>query len=106
MDKMDEKFICRLYASYCVTANYGRPVDEEGQIPADEKVDRSTNALNCRKTSMIGKLFIIYKLTSKGFSKDLGKLYEELLTPYATQYLELVSVVTDLNFYVPFLSEG
>jgi hypothetical protein len=54
---------------------------------------------------MICKLFIVYKLISKGFSKDLGKLYEELLTPYATQYMELISVVTDLNFYVPLLGE-
>lgn len=31
MDKMDEKFIQRLYGSYCVTANYGRAVvAEEG----------------------------------------------------------------------------
>ena len=52
---------------------------------------------------MICKLFMVYKLTSNGFSKDLEKLYGELLIPYATQYLELVSVVTDLNFYVPLL---
>ena len=54
---------------------------------------------------MICKLFIVYKLTSKGFSTDLGKLYQELLTPYATQYMELISVVTDLKFYVPLLDE-
>ena len=88
-----------------MTANYGRPINEEGQIIEGKKEDRSTNAHNCRKTSMIAKLFLIYKLTSKGFSKDLNKLYEELLTPYATQYLELVSVVTDLNFYVPLIGQ-
>ena len=54
---------------------------------------------------MICKLFIVYKLTSKGFSQDLAKLYEELLAPYATQYIELISVVTDLNFYAPLIGE-
>lgn len=54
---------------------------------------------------MICKLFIVYKLTSNGFSSDLSKLYQELLTPYATQYMELISVVTDLNFYVPLLTQ-
>ena len=54
---------------------------------------------------MICKLFIVYKLTSSGFSQDLGKLYGDLLIPYATQYMELVSVVTDLNFYVPLLDQ-
>ena len=30
MDKFDETFILRLFGSYSVTANYGRPVGEDG----------------------------------------------------------------------------
>ena len=54
---------------------------------------------------MLCKMFLIYKLSTRGFSEDINKMNQQLFTTYACQYMELISVVTDLSFYIPLLND-
>lgn len=100
-DKMDEAFLCRLYGSYTIYEGYGKATGAAQEDGQTQEEDRSINAHNCRKTSMLSKMFFIYKLMTRGFSADLNKELMGLFASYASQYLELISVATDLGLYIP-----
>ena len=72
-------------------------IEEDGTVTL-----KSMNAHNCRKTAMLSRLFILYKLLPMADDKAavLGEMKRTFVT-FASQYIELTSVVTDLISYVP-----
>ena len=64
------------------------------------------NAHNCRKTAMLSRLFLFYKLLQVADDKDkVRAAITQTFTTFATHYLELTSSVTDLISYVPMLTD-
>lgn len=61
---------------------------------------KSVNAHNCRKFAMLTKMFIGHKLiVLQNFEASKFEI-EKTFTQYAKAYLELTSVVSDLQMYV------
>lgn len=91
--------LVHLYQSFSAFQDYGTEGD---------KVDKSVNAHNCRKSSILSKLFCIHKFISLlGFEiEGLSATIADLFLQYARAYVELPSCVTDLQMYIPYLSQA
>jgi hypothetical protein len=62
-----------------------------------ESNDKSVNAHNCRKSAILSQMFILHKLISvAGADKGLSVAIKDHFVKYASAYLELISVSTDL----------
>jgi len=86
-----------VYSSFTYYESYGLD---------GEKEDKSVNAHNCRKSCLLSKMFFLHKLISLhkcelGLNKGMFLLFVN----YAKAYLELTSVITDLQMYVLYLDE-
>ena len=91
-------FIKNLYASFHLYENFGLE---------DGKEDKTVNAHNCRKSAILSQMFILHKLVMVGGAdQGLNTGIKSFFIKYATAYLELTSVVTDLQMYVPHLEES
>lgn len=68
--------------------------------------DKSTNAHNCRKSALMSIMFGVHKLVSVlGLDHpNLNNIIGDLFLKYAKPYIELTSVVSDLQFYALYLS--
>jgi hypothetical protein len=90
--------ITHIFASFSAFENYG--------MEGDSATDKSVNAHNCRKSSIMSKLFLLHKLVAIA-NADVGVNAEmkNLFLKYAKPYIELTSVVSDLSLYVVYLSQ-
>lgn len=71
-----------------------------------DKDDKSVNAHNCRKFAMLTKMFICHKfITLLNFDSAKSEI-EAVFTKYSKAYLELISVVPDLQMYVLHLDQS
>ena len=94
IDKKDFSLIQNIFASFSKFEDHG--LDTE---------DKSVNAHNCRKSCMLSKMFLLHKLIAVA-NCDIG-LNEEiknLFVKYAKPYIELISVVTDLQIFIVYFN--
>ena len=73
-----------------------------------EEPDKSLNAHNCRKSSLLSKLFMLHKFIAvfKLEGESLQNQIKDLFLTHAKDYLELNSVVFDLQMYSLYLTEA
>mmetsp|Transcript_8641 Transcript_8641/g.14628 ORF Transcript_8641/g.14628 Transcript_8641/m.14628 type:complete len:524 (+) Transcript_8641:690-2261(+) len=92
-----EELIVHLFSSFTFYKGYGMKEGEE---------DKSNNAHNCRKFSTLSSMYLLHKLMHVcGCGRELNSELKNLFLTYARAYIELTSVVTDLQMYVAYLSE-
>ena len=70
-----------------------------------DQIDKSVNAHNCRKSCILSKMFLLHKLMAlKNYPVELNLEIKNLFIKYANAYIELTSVITDLQLYVIYLT--
>ena len=73
-------------------------------MEGDAPTDKSVNAHNCRKSCIMSKLFLLHKMIAIANCDDgLSQEIRNLFLKYAKAYIELTSVVSDLQLYVLYL---
>lgn len=86
-------------AAFAKYESYG--VEADGTVSL-----KSMNAHNCRKTAMMSRLFIFYKLLPMADDQpEARSAIAKTFKLFAKQYIELTSCVTDLLSYVPLLTK-
>lgn len=71
-----------------------------------DNIDKSTNAHNCRKSAGLSQMFAIHKMISM-LKADIGitSRLAQLFNSYASAYIELPSMVSDLVMYGLYLTQ-
>lgn len=85
-------------SSFAVFEKFGVTADSE---------DKSTNAHNCRKSSVLTQMFAIHKMVSfLNADPSLTSRLASLFNWYASSYLELPSMVSDLSLASLYLTDS
>ena len=96
VDQPNMELFNHLYASFGKFEDFGL-----------DKDDKSVNAHNCRKSAILSQMFAVHKLIVLGKAeKGLSLGIKQHFCKYASAYLELTSVVADLQLYVLHLDES
>jgi len=67
--------------------------------------DKSVNAHNCRKSASLSNLFLMHKLIQGGAPAQLADVMVPIFTNYACSYIELPSMLTDLQLYALYFTK-